>query len=765
MEGGLVHYCGPGHNQMKQSANRSLELVLLGLFTLLPLFLLALVLRLDAMPGQVLALAHIADLDFALAFRFDGLSLLFAGLITFIGFLIQLYSLGYMAGKPGRLLFHLYLTLFMLSMLGLVMAENLVLLFIFWELTTLTSFLLIGFTHEQFVARRNAVQAAVVTGAGGLCLLAAVVLLGQMAGTYQLSGILVQGSALLDDPLAVPCLLLILLAAFTKSAQFPFHFWLPGAMAAPTPVSAYLHSATMVKAGIYLLARRSPVFSEMDLWFWSLAIAGGVTALWTALMALRQTDLKLMLAYSTNTILGALTLLLATGHKYAMVAAMLLIVAHAFYKASLFMVIGNIDKATGTREYGKLAGLGTGMVITLGCAVIAGLSKAGFPPTFGFLSKEYIYKAGFELGWLFLLVLFLANAIMVCLAAVIVHRPFLSRANETHAKAKPIEHIWVLWMAPLILAIGGILVPFLLLGWVEERLVTPAFFAAAPGMEEVHLHLWEGFSPALLLSLATLATGLLMAWVYEHVSRGVHSSTHRLPVASEVYFSLMTGIRKLSSLITDNLQHGRLTGYLLTFLGALSLMVSYAVWSSGHLPDFSPLANISYVYWSLAALLVMSVVVVIRSNSRLLCVCALGIFGFITTLMYMLYSAPDVAKTQLLVETLLIVFLAIIMRRMPPLRSGPRHGPGRRVVNLAVACLLGGSVTVALLVVTSLPFNSQVPDFYAAQSYVSAHGRNVVNVILVDFRAFDTLGEALVVVVAGLAAWALLRTGTSGAKK
>lgn len=730
----------------------------LGSLVVLPLLLLGLILWLDALPGQVVLLSRVVELDFALALRLDGLSLMFAGLISFIGFLIQLYSVGYMAGKPGRLVFHTYLTLFMLSMLGLVLAENLVMLFIFWELTTLTSFLLIGFDHDRYDSRRNAVQAAVVTGAGGLCLLAAVVLLGQMAGTYELSGILVQGSSLLDHPLATPCLILLLLAAFTKSAQFPFHFWLPGAMAAPTPVSAYLHSATMVKAGIYLLARTSPVFSEMDLWFWSLAIAGGITAIWTATMALRQTDLKLMLAYSTNTILGALTLLLATGHKYATAAAMLLILAHAFYKASLFMVIGNIDKATGTREYGKLAGLGTGMMITLACAVVAGLSKAGFPPTLGFLSKEYIYKAGFDTGWLFLLVLFLANAIMVCLAAVIVHRPFLSRANETHAIAKPIEHIKVLWISPLLLAIGGIVAPLALLGWVEERLITPAFVAAAPAQEVVHLHLWEGFNPAFLTSLATLAVGLGMAWAYEHVSRGVHRSTHRLPVASEVYFALMVAIRKLSSWLTDSLQHGRLTGYLLTFLGSFSVLVAFAVYSSGHLPDFSPLAHISYPYWSLAALLVLSMLVVIRSDSRLLCICALGLVGFITTLLYMLYSAPDVAKTQLLVETLLIVFLAIIMRRMPALKSGPRHGPIRRSVNLLVASLLGASVTVALLVVTSLPFNPLLPDYYAAESYVAAHGRNVVNVILVDFRAFDTLGEAMVVVVAGLASWALLRT-------
>ena len=738
--------------------SRFSENLLISFNLLLPAVLLAVVCWLGYSQTELLEFGRVPELGFALSFRFDGLSLLFAGLITGIGFLIQLYSLGYMQGKSRRGLFHLYLGLFMLSMLGLVLAENLLLLFIFWELTTMTSFVLIGFDHDKGVARRNAVQAAVVTGLGGLSLLAAVVLLGQMAGSYELSHVLEVAPSLAQHELATPCLILFLLAAFTKSAQFPFHFWLPGAMVAPTPVSAYLHSATMVKAGIYLLARIAPVFGGMDLWFWTLAIAGGFTALWTAMMALRQTDLKLMLAYSTNTILGALTLLLATGHHYAVTAALLLVLAHSLYKAALFMVVGNIDKATGTREYDRLAGAGSGLLITLGCALVAGLSKAGFPPTMGFLSKEYIYKAGFDISWIFLATLFVANAIMVCLAVVIVRRPFFEKSNENSAISTAVEHIWSLWIPPLILAAAGVFLPVVMLDWIEQSVVNPAFAVSLPLADNSHLALWHGLSPAFILSLATLVTGFAMAWFYEHIGGGMRHMTRHLPLATDVYEAAMGKVRKASAWCTATIQHGHLTGYLLMFLGTLALLLAYAIYSLAHWPDFSALAGIGYLHWSLAALLATSMLIVVFTESRLLSIGGLGVVGFLTTLLYMLYSAPDVAKTQLLVETLLIVFIAIIMRRMPSLASGSRQSKGRRLVNLAVAATLGASVTIALLFVTSLPYNDTLSSFYAAQSYPAAHGRNVVNVILVDFRAFDTLGEALVVVVASLAAWALLRT-------
>ncbi|WP_287127353.1 proton-conducting transporter membrane subunit, partial [Desulfobacter sp.] len=300
----------------------------------------------------------VPSLGASFSIRLDGLSMLFSWLICGIGLFVQLYAFHYMKDKPLSALFHLYLTLFMLAMLGLVLAGNLLLLFIFWELTTVTSYLLIGFNHDQEVSRKNALQAMLVTGAGGLALLAGLILLGQMAGTWEMDQIINRGAAFTSDNRFAPALILILIGAFTKSAQVPFHFWLPGAMSAPAPVSAFLHSATMVKGGIYLLARLAPVFSQSDLWFWSLALTGGITAVWTVVVALQQRDLKLMLAYSTNVALGKLVFLLALGTRYAISAALMFTIAHALYKAALFMVIGTVDKATGTRNIDQVAGLG-----------------------------------------------------------------------------------------------------------------------------------------------------------------------------------------------------------------------------------------------------------------------------------------------------------------------------------------------------------------------------------------------------------------------
>ena len=300
----------------------------------------------------------------------------------------------------------------MLSMLGLVLADNLLLLFVFWELTTLTSYLLIGFDYDKPVARKNALQAMLLSAAGGLVMLAGLIMLGEMAGTYSLHAITQSPAPLIQHPWFIPSMLCILMGCFTKSAQWPFHFWLPGAMAAPTPVSAYLHSSTMVKAGVYLLARMLPVYGQHELWQVLLCSFGAFTALWCALLAYKQTDLKLMLAYSTNVILGQLVLLIGIGSSYAVTAALLLIAAHSFYKAGLFMIVGNIDKATGTREYYDLAGLKSVLAISFSAAVITGASKAGLPPSFGFISKEYIYKAGLEFGWLLAAAMLLVNCLL-----------------------------------------------------------------------------------------------------------------------------------------------------------------------------------------------------------------------------------------------------------------------------------------------------------------------------------------------------------------
>ncbi len=433
-------------------------------FAVLPILLFGWVFYWHQTGGNAWQVTWVPGLDLNLSFRLDGLSFLFASLITGIGALIQIYALAYMKEKAARFSFHLYLTLFMLAMLGVVVSDNILLLFIFWELTTITSYLLIGFNHDKPVSRKNALQSLLVTGAGGLALLAGLILLGLMANSYQISVIIEHADHIAQHPWFMPSLILVLLGAFTKSAQFPFHFWLPNAMAAPTPVSAYLHSATMVKAGIYLLARLSPIYASSDFWFYCLTIVGAVTALWCALLAFKQTDLKLMLAYSTNVALGKLTLLLGLGTEVALTAAVLFIFAHSFYKAALFMVVGNIDKATGTREREKLGNLKSVLLLSLIAAVIAALSKSGVAPMLGFLSKEYMYKSSVESGiaWISL-VLLLINALMVALAIALLYKPFFGQAtkeSESHPP-KAIEQKKSLWLPAMGLAIASFLLPVL----------------------------------------------------------------------------------------------------------------------------------------------------------------------------------------------------------------------------------------------------------------------------------------------------------------
>lgn len=709
-------------------------------------------------PETLLHWPWIPSLDIPFSLRLDGLSVLFASLISGVGFLVQLYAIAYMKPYKGRAAFHLYLTLFMLAMLGLVLADNLLLLFVFWELTTLTSYLLIGFNHEKEGSRKNALQAMLVTGTGGLAMLAGLIMLGEMAGTYRISAIITQGASLAQQPWFTPSLLLILLGAFTKSAQFPFHFWLPGAMAAPTPVSAYLHSSTMVKAGVYLLARLLPVYGDSTLWFTLLCSAGAFTALWCAIQAYRQTDLKLMLAFSTNVILGQLVMLIGIGSSYAVTAALLLIAAHSFYKAGLFMVVGNIDKATGTREYHELAGLRAVLAISFTAALVTAASKAGLPPSFGFLSKEYLYKAGLEFGWVLSGTMLLANAIMVALALLILIKPFLKPHHPKAAPMKAVEHNQLLWLPPIVLALLSVIVPVALLNWYQGVVIDPAasVMLATPQVKTVKL--WEGFNLPLLLSTLTLLLGILLYVIYPRLKPRLDQLLSGLPSGPAVYQHLLNAVIKLANWQTRVLQHGHLTQYSLQFflvlMAFLGTVLGKVFWPIHPLPSIE--WDLYYYDVVLAVFLVIAAFVVVKARTLLLAVAALGTIGFLTTMVFLVYSAPDVAKTQLLVETLLVVFIAIVLRHLSAVSSVPRHSPSRRLVHACVAAGIGISITLALWIITAAPMNQEISEFYAQTSVSGGKGRNIVNVILVDFRAFDTLGEAVVVVIAGLAAVAVL---------
>ncbi|MGD9890838.1 MAG: proton-conducting transporter membrane subunit, partial [Dehalococcoidia bacterium] len=466
--------------------------------------------------GDTVSLSYgwIPSLGVSLSFYLDGLSLLFALLITGIGALILIYAGGYMAGRADLGLFYAYLLLFMGSMLGLVLADNVITLFVFWELTSISSYLLIGFDHERAESRAAALQALLVTNAGGLAMLAGLILLSQVGGSPEISILRTQGEAIRADDLYLPILLLVLAGAFTKSAQFPFHFWLPGAMAAPTPVSAYLHSATMVKAGVYLLARMSPILGGTDTWTVLVTATGAVTMLVGGLVALYQTDLKRILAYSTVSALGTLVLLLGLGTSVAVTGAIVFLLAHALYKGALFMVAGSVDHEAGTRDVDRLGGLRRAMPVTSAAAALAAVSMAGFGPVFSFIGKELLNEAVLETETarvLLVLAVVLASALFVAVAGITGVRPFVGVAPALPKQAH--EAPAGMWFGPALLAVLGVvlgLVPEV----AERTLVIPAADAVLGAPAGLHLALWHGLNPALAVSVVSVVAGavLYLGW-------------------------------------------------------------------------------------------------------------------------------------------------------------------------------------------------------------------------------------------------------------
>ncbi len=699
----------------------------------------------------------------ALAFRIDGLGLLFALIVAGVGTLIFLYAGAYLRGHPHLDRLQGLLALFMISMLGVVLADDLLLLFVFWELTTVASYLLIGFDHERQEARQAAGRALLVTGAGGLCLLAGLLLLADAAGTTRLGELAPLGDSLRGHPRYPAILTLVLLGALTKSAQFPFHFWLPGAMAAPTPISAYLHSATMVKAGIYLLARLHPALGGTPAWMLALQAAGLITALWGSLMALRQTDLKLMLANTTLMALGTLTMLLGAESPPAIAAAVTFLLVHSLYKSALFLVVGNLDHACGTRELSRLGGLAPAMRLTALAAAGAAFSMAGFPPFLGFIGKELKYEGALALvnaPRLIAGAALAANAMMTAAALTIAWRPFAGRRLAT--PRAPHEAPLAMWLGPVLLALLG-------LGFgidpdpVARCLVRPAlasFFGEAP---PVKLALYHGITAPLLLSFATLAAGWGLFRILPRAREILTTAAGRLPLRAEaVHDAVWDGLLRLAARLTRLLQDRPLRDHLAVLFAVAALLCGWALARGASLSP-GPLPPPSARHWGPPLLIAAATLLVIATRSRLAAICALGVVGAGAALIFLTQGAPDLALTQLLVETLTVVIVALVLLRLPaPTVSGHRRSRAGRARDLMVALAAGADAACLLLAVLRHPYDPALGAYFAAQSVPAAHGRNIVNVILVDFRALDTLGEITVVVTAALAAYALLAPRSSG---
>ncbi len=705
----------------------------------------------------------VPSLGINLTFLIDGLSLTFALLITGIGAVVALYSSVTLAGHLHYWRFVFYLLFFMFSMLGLVLADNLITLFVFWELTSVSSYLLIGFNHSSAKARRSALQALLVTGGGGLALLAGFILMGSTAGTFELSEIIASGDVIRDHALYVPIFFLVLAGAFTKSAQVPFHFWLPNAMAAPTPVSAYLHSATMVKAGIYLLARMHPTLSGTDLWLWTLTLFGAATAVFASILALRQTDLKLALAYTTLMALGTLTMFLGSGATIAIAAAVTFLIVHSFYKAALFLIVGIIDYGTGTRETAQLGGLARAMPVTAAAAAAAALSMAGFPPFLGFIGKELKYEGALAVASEPLFVAtaaVLANALMVAVAGIVALKPFYGQRLET--PKSPQEAPLLMWIGPIGLALLG-LVFGLMPGLISGSLVQPAVTAIAGQPETVKLALWHGLNLPLLLSVLTFALGIAFYLGHGKLRSFLVRAEERLPAsADELWDRFLESVKACAAWQTRVLQGGVLRRYLFIVFTTLAIGggVTLYVTGAARWPSVWPDFTIKHLL--VLGLIAGGAVMTVFSLSRLAAICALGVVGMGVALIFVIFGAPDVAITQLLVETLVVILVSVVMLRLPQLERDPMKGS--RVLDAALAVAVGAVVTVILISVLDTPLDRSITAYFEEKSLPEAFGRNIVNVVLVDFRALDTFGEIAVVVVAALGAFVLLK-GTAKAKK
>ncbi|MDY8108370.1 putative monovalent cation/H+ antiporter subunit A [Fulvimarina sp. 2208YS6-2-32] len=699
----------------------------------------------------------IPSFDVAFSFRLDGLSLVFALLVTGIGTLIILYAGGYMKGHKDQGRFYAFMLMFMGSMLGLVVADDLVTLFVYWELTSITSFLLIGFDHTRERARRGAVQALVITGGGGLALLAGFLAIRELTGLTSLSEILAAGDTLRDSPYYLPILLLVLAGAFTKSAQMPFHVWLPNAMEAPTPVSAYLHSATMVKAGVYLLLRMHPALGDTTAWMTILPAFGAVTLVVGALLAVRASDIKITLAYTTVASLGLLVMLIGVSSKTAIIGAVLYLIAHSFFKGGLFMVAGSVDHSAHTREIHRLGGLARHMPLTFVAAMLCALSMGGVTPFIGFLAKEEIYHAleyadAYHLA--ILAAAIVGNALMFAAAFIVALQPFVGTkpAHIDH----PHESGFRVWFGPLVLGVMS-LVGALYYGVYHALFSSPMASAAYGEAVEIDIGWIPHLNLAFALSCATLVLGVIIYLASTRLRQGLASLLAAIGWGPDVGFDqAMRGLIKLASGVTRIIQNGRLDYYMTTVMIVMVVALWGSMWWSGGFPQVPTIPALEVYEWIILGLIVFGIAAVVLAKNRLQAIVALGVQGYAVAFIFMLQGAPDLAFTQFMVETLSVVILALVMTRLK-LQPSDHRPLAQKLPDATIAVLAGIGFGLFLLAVVQAPFDRTLSDFFERYSYAIAHGRNIVNVILVDFRGIDTMGEIGVVMTTGLAVLALIR--------
>lgn len=718
-------------------------------------------------PSSMFVREWLPGLNIALGLRGDPFGIFFSLLISGIGTLVGIYSWSYIHDLPGARLSRYYAALqaFMGAMLGVALSDNLILLFIFWEITSISSFMLIGFWYEQEKARKGALTALQVTALGGLVMMIGIIMLGLITGSFSLQELYKPElqAKLTASPLFVPALLLILVGALTKSAQWPFHFWLPGAMVAPTPVSTYLHAATMVKAGIFLLGRMFPLFHSSPMWANILVPIGLLTFLWGAMSAFVEDDLKGILAKTTLSALGLLTMLYGIG---APGQDALQILTHATYKGALFLTVGIIEHATHTRHIHDLGGLRAKMPITFIICLLAAASMMGIPPFFGFVAKESLYAmlldnivpahgahpsltGGYVPLDAVLGITVLANAFIFAVGCRIVFRVFFGKggSHTHHAHDAPLA----LWLPPAVLA--SLALGFGVITNVSEIIANG--FSSAPA--HLHLALIPSHIEPVLLSLVTVALGIAI-FLTEKMALHWRDNFKAIKM-QQIWNGMLDLITRSAVAYSMRWQSGSLSWYLagtLTFAIAVSWL---ALWHDAITAQPVPI-NLQNAVWYgvvICMFLVVSSVLVVKSTTRLAAAIALTTNGFLTSLLFVVYRSPDILLTQILIETVSTVFLLLILFYMPVFQND-NFSPLKRLVNILISFAVGFTMFIYIMLSTSPQFHTSknLAADYFAHSLADAGGANAVNVIIVDLRAIDTNGEITVLVMVGLIAFGLL---------
>lgn len=736
----------------------------------------------------VAQLDWIPSLGISFVSYLDGLSLLFSLLISGIGALVVLYSIFYLDRTREQLHnFYIYLLMFMCAMLGVVQSDNMVTLYLFWELTSISSFLLIGYWNNRDKSRFGALKSTMITVGGGMMMLGGFVLLSIMGDTFSIRELIAQATQLADNDLFAAALVLILLGAFTKSAQFPFYIWLPDAMEAPTPVSAYLHSATMVKAGLYLVARFTPIFAQSEVWIWLVTGVGLLTLFWGSFFALKQWDLKGILAFSTVSQLGLIMSLLGVGaiayhvdgaeesiFKYAAFAAIFHLINHATFKGSLFMIAGIVDHETGTRDIRKLGGLMSIMPVSFTVALIGSFSMAGLPPFNGFLSKEMFLTAmlsitEFDLfnfstwGILFPVIAWIASVFTFIYSFYFVFKTFTGKGNIEELSHKPHEAPVGMLISPVILA-ALVVVLFFIPNIIADTFIKPAvmaiqpFLYSSPEQIDIHVMAWHGhFTPELLMTIGIVLLGLVLFLTLSKWQKIYSLWPSKLTLNNLYDFIVYELCDKWVGRFSGVYMTGSIRRYLSIMLGSISIIVIMTLFVQDAFKITFDGASPIHIYQIIVIIvLIIGTITTVFARSRITSIVALGLVGYTVSLFFVMFNAPDLALTQLVIETISVALFLLAFYHLPKYKKEEertRFRFGRAFVSIAV----GAMVTLVALSAHSQKLIGSISEYYKETVYSLAGGGNIVNVILVDYRGFDTLFEIAVLSIAGIAIYAMIK--------